>query len=90
MALIKEIQHPSGIPVLYWKATNPQFDFDDNVVRVMLKGYVSQQARLENKEPLALSQHVIPMFKPESGGDIRDSVYAALKKDKVFENAEDA
>jgi hypothetical protein len=52
MALQQIIQHPTGTYSQYWKIRNLSLNHTDKTGTVILDGYVSEQARLDNKIPL--------------------------------------
>jgi hypothetical protein len=52
MALQQIIQHPTGTYSQYWKIRTLNLNHTDKTGTVILDGYVSEQARLDNKIPL--------------------------------------
>ena len=52
MALQQIIQHPTGTYSQYWKIRTLSLNHTAKTGTVILDGYVSEQARLDNKIPL--------------------------------------
>jgi hypothetical protein len=52
MALQQIIQHPTGTYSQYWKIRTLNLNHTAKTGTVILDGYVSEQARLDNKIPL--------------------------------------
>jgi len=52
MALQQIIQHPTGTYSQYWKIRTLSLNHTAKTGSVLLDGYVSEQARLDNKVPL--------------------------------------
>ena len=59
MALQQIIQHPTGTYSQYWKMRSISLNHTDKIGTVILDGYVSEQARLDNKIPL--DERTIPV-----------------------------
>lgn len=52
MALQKTIEHQSGASSTYWKISYVITDYQFNRATIIMNGYTTEQARLDNKEPL--------------------------------------
>ena len=59
MALQQIIQHPTGTYSQYWKIRTLSLNHTAKTGTVVLDGYVSEQARLDNKIPL--DERTIPV-----------------------------
>jgi hypothetical protein len=59
MALQQIIQHPTGTYSQYWKIRTLNLNHTAKTGTVLLDGYVSEQARLDNKIPL--DERTIPV-----------------------------
>ena len=59
MALQQIIQHPTGTSSQYWKIRTLSLNHTAKTGTVILDGYVSEQARLDNKIPL--DERTIPV-----------------------------
>ncbi len=59
MALKQIIQHPTGTYSQYWKIRALSLNHKDKTGTVILDGYVSEQARQDNKVPL--DERTIPV-----------------------------
>ena len=59
MALQQIIQHPTGTYSQYWKIRTLSLNHTDKTGTVVLDGYVSEQARIDNKIPL--DERTIPV-----------------------------
>ena len=59
MALQQIIQHPTGTYSQYWKIRTLSLNHTAKTGTVILDGYVSEQARLDNKIPL--DERTIPV-----------------------------
>ena len=59
MALQQIIQHPTGTYSQYWKIRTLNLNHTEKTGTVILDGYVSEQARLDNKIPL--DERTIPV-----------------------------
>jgi len=58
MALNKIIQHQSGAYANYWKIKETNLNYVSKSGSIVIDGYVSQEARNENKTPL-MSKEVL-------------------------------
>ena len=52
MALNKTIEHISGVNIEYWKIAKVDLNYLSYTGSVLLLGYISQEAREQNKVPL--------------------------------------
>ena len=59
MALQQIIQHPTGTYSQYWKIRTLSLNHTAKTGTIILDGYVSEQARLDNKIPL--DERTIPV-----------------------------
>ena len=59
MALQKTIEHSSGASSTYWRVLYVITDYQFNRATIIMGGYTSEQARLDNKEPLVKSVYNI-------------------------------
>ncbi len=59
MALQQIIQHPTGTYSQYWKIRTLSLNHTAKTGTVLLDGYVSEQARIDNKIPL--DERTIPV-----------------------------
>jgi hypothetical protein len=60
MALQQIIQHPTGTYSQYWKIRTLNLNHTAKTGTIILDGYVSEQARLDNKIPL--DERIITVF----------------------------
>jgi len=60
MALQQIIQHPTGTYSQYWKIRTLNLNHTAKTGTVLLDGYVSEQARVDNKIPL--DERTIPVI----------------------------
>ena len=52
MALQQIIQHPTGTYSQYWKVSKTDLNYSSKEASITLLGYVSEDARIQNKIPL--------------------------------------
>lgn len=88
MALGKAFSTPFGVNAIYWKIANVMDNFLAASVKVVLAGYISKEARLAGAQPI-VSQTVDIQGEAYTAEMSRASLYAAIKVDPVWENAED-
>lgn len=60
MALEKQIFTPdnTGCSANYWKIAEINADWINNIIKVILHGYLSQQASEENRQPMLQREYV--------------------------------
>lgn len=88
MALGKAFSTPFGVSATYWKIANVIDDFIGGMAKVVLAGYVSKDARLAGAQPI-VSQTVDIRGEAYTAEMSRASLYAAIKADPVWADAED-
>jgi hypothetical protein len=88
MALGKVFSTPFGVSAIYWKIANVMNNFLAASVKVVLAGYVSKEARLAGAQPI-VSQTVDIQGEAYAPELSRASLYAAIKTDPVWLEAED-
>jgi hypothetical protein len=89
MALIKSIPTEFGVSASYWNIGAIQEDFKGRGTEITFYGYASEQARLEEKQPLASGKMQIAGEEYIAGAD-RAALYEFIKQRPEFEDAEDA
>jgi hypothetical protein len=88
MALLKTVKTQFGIDATYWNIFSFNEDFKNKTLEVVINGYVSKEARLDNNQPIAwqnLNFNGDEYIKDAT----RKSIYSALKT-KDFSDAQDA
>jgi hypothetical protein len=88
MALLKAVKTTFGIDATYWNIFSISEDFKNKSLEVVINGYVSKEARVNNSEPVGWNNLYF------DGDDYiqdatREKIYLALKS-KDFADAEDA
>jgi len=88
MALLKAVKTAFGIDATYWNIFSISEDFKNKSLEVVINGYVSKEARVNNSEPVGWNNLYF------DGDDYiqdatREKIYLALKS-KDFADAEDA
>ena len=53
MALLKTVKTQFGIDATYWNIFSINEDFKNQTLEVVINGYVSKEARLDNNQPIA-------------------------------------
>lgn len=100
MALQKTIEHQSGASSTYWKISYVITDYQFNRATIIMNGYTTEQARLDNKEPLEKKVYNIadPEFStwyattqldPLNSNHIKNSYLLVKTIDSQFSDAAD-
>lgn len=89
MALIKSIPTEFGVSASYWNIGAVQEDFKGRGTEITFYGYASEQARLDENQPLAAGKIQIAGEEYSVGAD-RAALYEFIKQRPEFEGAEDA
>lgn len=90
MALIKTIETNYGVAATYWHIGSVQQDYRGRGVSIVMYGFVTEQARLAGKDPIAVVQNVSFTGSDYSADMTREDLYPKIKLLPSFEGAEDA
>ena len=93
MALIKDIELPNGISISYWRIVSIQISAESDKTAVEVVGYLTKEARQEDKSPVQVQSFYIPPLQlanlEQSGNNPYNLAYAALKNEPFFDGATD-
>jgi hypothetical protein len=93
VALIKDIQLPNGISINYWRIVRIEISVESNNTEVHIVGYLTKEARQENKSFVEVKSFHIPPLQIESmeqsGNNPYNLAYEALKNEPFFNGAKD-
>ena len=88
MALIKIVDTDFGVQASYWNIGAVQEDFKGKGTQVTVYGYVSEEARAADKQPLSAAQVTFAGEEYVAGAD-RATLYSLLKQKPEFAGATD-
>jgi len=88
MALRMIIETDFGVPAEYWNIGGYGEDYKGGGSEVILYGWANKQARMDNKQPLAIRkiQFTGPNYTPDMK---RPALYARVKQNEGFVRSED-
>ena len=91
MALNISIENDSGVPAVYWNIGAIQQDFKNaaDMADITVYGYISEDARRANKQPLSAKQYRMPVQDGVSIDVVRAAAYGYLKQQPDFADATD-
>lgn len=98
MALLKDITHPSGVTLSYWRIVEVNLNWYRLTGRIAVAGYTSQEARLAGAEPLdvrtfRVEAETFPTYFSVEALEASNSLasaYAFVKEEAEFQGATDA
>ena len=91
MALIKSFQTPTGIAANYWRIKKVSYNgksqdgYIDKNLKILVEGYVSEEARQNGAKPLDERWIWIPFYGFPSNKNLLTVLYQILKTDPTSE-----